>query len=145
MNFAFYGQAVTTDRQQARRIHDRQVADAAVRVAAVGGQVVRDFFDVYADPFRAWRHRRHGRRLLAELADPGRGFDAVVISDTRTAFSSYEYDLVLWQCTMHNVQLWVPEIEGPVLEDNAQHQITMMTLFCGASPPWPLAPAAGQG
>jgi len=146
MNFAFYGQAVTTDRQEARRIRDQQVADAAARVAAVGGQIVRDFFDVYPDRHRAWRHRRHARRLLAELADPeGRGFDAIIVSDTRTVFgSSYEYDLILWLCGLRQAQLWVPEIEGPVVEDHVVDVRIMMELFWGMAPPWPPAPQAGE-
>jgi hypothetical protein len=37
VNFALYGQAVTTDHQQARTIHDQQVADAAARADTHGG------------------------------------------------------------------------------------------------------------
>ncbi|MDQ7905933.1 recombinase family protein [Phytohabitans sp. ZYX-F-186] len=142
MNFAFYGQAVTTDRQQARTIQARQVADATARVASLGGHIVREFFDIYPDRHRAWRHRRQAARLLAAFTDPGRGFDAVVVSDTRSAFSPYQYDLVLSLCTRHGVQLWLPEIDGPVASNNAGHDRIMMELFWRTVPPPLLGPAA---
>jgi hypothetical protein len=134
MNFAFYGRAVTTDRQQARTIHDQQVADAAALVASLGGRVVHDFFDTYPDRHRTWRRRRHATRLLTALADPRRSFAAIIVSDTRTALSPYQYHLVLSLCTNHGVQLWLSEIDGPFASNNTEHERIMMELFWEPQP-----------
>jgi hypothetical protein len=135
MNFAFYGQAMITDRQQARPIRARQLADATTRVEAHGGRIVRTYFDIYPDRFRAWRYRRQAARLLAAVEDQQRGFAAIIISDTRTAFPFYHHfdDVQQW-CVHHDVQLWVPEIDGPADRYNFQHALIMATLLWGQVP-----------
>jgi hypothetical protein len=99
MNFAFYGQAITTDRQQARTIHARQLADATTRVEAQGGRVVRDYFDTYPDRLRAWSYRCNAAQLLAAIENPQHGFAAIIIGDTCAAFPLYHhYDDVQHWC-----------------------------------------------
>jgi hypothetical protein len=122
MKFAFYGQAITTERRTARPIHVQQRADATDRVARHGGQIVADYFDVYPDGRRAWQHRRQAHQLLRAIEDPKRGFDAVVIGDTASALTPAEYDDLLALCGEYGVQLWLPEVDGPVDPDNEEHQ-----------------------
>lgn len=138
MNFAFYGKAITTDPQQARTIHDRKSRTPPPASPPSADASFATFLDTYPDRHRTRRHRRHAARLLTALADPRRGFDAIIISDTRTALSPYQYDLVLSLCTQHGVQLWLPEIDGPVAPNNTEHERIMMELF------WETAPAAKQ-
>jgi hypothetical protein len=52
--------------------------------------------------------------LLAALADPDRGFDAVVIGSHERAFSGNQYSLVAPLLASHGVQLWMPELGGRV-------------------------------
>jgi hypothetical protein len=130
MKFAFYGQAITTDWRTARPIHAQQLADATGRIARRGGQIVADYFDVYPDGRRPWRHRRQAHQLLHAIEDPQRGFDAIVIGDTGSALTPAEYDDLLALCGEYGVQLWLPEVDEPVDPDNEEHQeIIMETLW----------------
>jgi site-specific DNA recombinase len=122
MNFAFYGQATTTDRPGARTIHTRQLADATTPVQAHDGRIVAEYFDVYPDRLTALRHRRRARHLLHAIEDGQRRFDAIVIGDSRTALTAMQYDGLLWLCTQHGLQLWLPEIDQPVDPDSDVHQ-----------------------
>jgi predicted site-specific integrase-resolvase len=113
MNFAFYGQATTTDRGAARLVRARQRAEAATRVQRLGGQIVAEYFDVYRDRYTGLSYRRQAHRLLHAIEDERRAFDALVIVDTRTALTAMQYDDLQFICHEHNVQLWVPH--GPVV------------------------------
>jgi hypothetical protein len=73
--------------------------------------------------------------MLQAIENPQRDFDAVVIGDTQTALTAVQYEDLLWICTRHGVQLWVPEIDEPVEPDNDAHQEIMKYLFWGP-PPW---------
>ena len=60
----------------ASRARQREQAWAVVRGL---GQVVGEFFDADQSRMVAWGHRPEAARLVAQLADPGRGWDAVVV------------------------------------------------------------------
>jgi hypothetical protein len=92
MNYAFYGQATTTDRRAARLERTRQRAEAAARVQRLGGQIVADYFDVYRDRFTSLAHRRQGHRLLRAIEDEYREFGALIIVDTRTTLTAMQYE-----------------------------------------------------
>ena len=64
-----------------------------------------------------WKRRPRGRRLLAALADPDRGFDAVVIGEPQRAFYGNQFGLTFPLFTHYGVQLWVPEVGGPIDPD----------------------------
>ena len=75
--FAFYGRVSTEDWQdpvmsQARQ---REQAEALIRGH---GQIVAEFFDVGLTRKLAWACRPQSAALVAQLADPDRGWDAVV-------------------------------------------------------------------
>ena len=122
MNFAFYGQAITIGRRAARPIHAQQLADATARVSRHDGTIIADYFDVYPDRLRAWRHRRQAARLLKAIEDPNRTFDALVIGDTGTALTAMQYQDLLALCTACEVRLWLPEVGEAVDPDNEEHQ-----------------------
>jgi site-specific DNA recombinase len=131
MNYVFYGLAPTTDRRAARALQTDQLADASRRMQRHGGHLVADYFDVYPDKLRAWRHRRQGRRLLQAIQDEQRGFDAVTIGNTISALTASGYDELLWLCTEHSVRLWLPEIDEPIDPTNQGHHEIVSALFWG--------------
>lgn len=134
MNYAFYGQAITTDRAAARLDRARQRAEAAARVQRVGGRIVVEYFDVYRDRYTGLGYRRQARRLLAATQDEKRAFDALIIADRYTALTANQYGDLLFICHEHGFQLWLPEIDEAVDADNPEHQAVMMDLFWGPAP-----------
>jgi site-specific DNA recombinase len=57
----------------------------------------------------AWSRRPQAAALLAALADPGRGFDAIVIGEYERAFYGSQYSLMAPLFEHYGVQLWMPE------------------------------------
>ncbi len=58
-----------------------------------GGQIVAEYFDVDKSRSIPWQRRPYATALLAELKNPGRGFDAVVIGEPHRAFYGNQYGL----------------------------------------------------
>jgi hypothetical protein len=59
-----------------------------------------------------WARRPQAAALLAAMADPGRGFDAVVVGEYERAFHSSQYALMAPLFEHYGVQLWMPESGG---------------------------------
>src|SRR3984957_13042968 len=78
--FAFYGRVSTEDWQDpvTSRARQRQQAEALVRGRGV---IVAEFFDTGQSRSVAWGRRPQAAALLAQLADLGRGWEAVVIGE----------------------------------------------------------------
>jgi hypothetical protein len=55
------------------------------------GVVVAEFFDVGQSRTVAWGRRPEAAALVAQLADPGRGWDAIVIGEYERAFYGSQY------------------------------------------------------
>jgi hypothetical protein len=53
-----------------------------------GGVIVVEYFDVDDSRSIPWQRRPYATALLAELRNPSRGFDAVVIGEPHRAFSA---------------------------------------------------------
>jgi DNA invertase Pin-like site-specific DNA recombinase len=85
LRFAFYGRVSTEDWQDpvTSRARQRGQAEALVRGH---GQVVTEFFDEGQSRSVAWGRRPEAARLLAQLADPDRSWDAVVAGEYERAF-----------------------------------------------------------
>jgi DNA invertase Pin-like site-specific DNA recombinase len=83
-------------------------------------------------PASPGRCRGSAARLLADLAGPGRGFDAVVIGEPQRTFCGNQCSLVMPVFTHHGVELWVPEVGGPVDPDSEAHDL-IMPVFGGLS------------
>ena len=81
MRFAFYGRVSTKDWQDPVTSRARQQDHAAALVAGPG-QIVAEFFDVGESRTLPWTRRPQAADLVAALADPDRGWDAIVIGDT---------------------------------------------------------------
>jgi len=78
LRFAFYGRVSTEDWQDPVTSRARQRAEAAALVAG-HGLIVAEFFDAGQSRVLPWTRRPQAAALVAALADPDRGWDAVVI------------------------------------------------------------------
>jgi len=113
LRFAFYWRCSTEDHQDPVTSRAWQLGQA---LATVGGEgrIVVEFSDVGKSRSMSPLLRPGSAALLAALADPNRGFDAVVIGSNERAFSGNQYSLVAPLLASHGVQLWMPELGGRV-------------------------------
>jgi site-specific DNA recombinase len=79
-----------------------------------------------------WQRRPEAAALLAELKNPGREFDAVVIGEPHRAFYGNQYGLTFPLFDHYGVPLWVPEVGGPIDPANEAHDL-VMSVFGGMS------------
>jgi Resolvase, N terminal domain len=90
LRFAFYGRVSTEDWQDPVTSRARQ-RDQAVALVAGHGRIVAEFFDTSYSRTLAWAGRPQAAALVAALADPDRGWDAVVIGEYERAFYGGQY------------------------------------------------------
>ena len=78
LRFVFYGRVSTEDWQDpvTSRARQREQAEALVRGHGV---IVAEFFDAGQSRTVAWGRRPEAAALVALLADPDRGWEAIVI------------------------------------------------------------------
>lgn len=129
--FAFYGRVSTEDMQDpvASRLWQLDRARATLPADA---QIVAEYFDVDHSRSLPWARRPEASRLLSSLADPGRGFSAVVIGEPARAFHGNQYSLTFPLFVHYGVGLWVPEVGGRIDPDSDAHDL-MMQLYGGMS------------
>ena len=132
MRFAFYGRVSTEDQQDPESSKQWQLHRSRQLVEPVGGVVVAEFFDVGQSRSLPWKRRPEAARLLSALANPDRGFDAVVIGEPQRAFYGNQFGLTFPVFTHYGVGLWVPEVGGAVDPGSEAHDL-VMTLFGGMS------------
>ena len=105
----------------------RQQAQAAVLVAG-HGRIVASFFDIGQSRTLAWARRPQAAALVAALADPERGWDAIVIGEYERAFYGGQYASMAPLFEHYGVQLWMPEVGGRVDYHAEDHEQTMLAL-----------------
>ena len=129
LRFAFYGRVSTEDWQDpaTSRARQREQAEALVRGYGV---IVAEFFDAGQSRSVAWGRRPQAAALLAQLADPGRGWEAVVIGEYERAFYGSQYASVAPLLEHYGVQLWMPEAGGMVdyACEHDEHAMTVLGL-----------------
>jgi hypothetical protein len=130
--FAFYGRVSTEDQQDPDSSRGWQLRRSRELIESHGGAVVAEFFDVGQSRSVPWKRRPEAARLLELFGDPGRGFDAVVIGEPQRAFYGAQYALTFPLFEHYDVELWVPEVGGPVDPGSEAHDL-VMTLFGGMS------------
>ncbi|MDG4799919.1 recombinase family protein [Micromonospora sp. WMMD980] len=127
LRFAFYGRMSTVEHQD--RVTSRHWQwDCAIELVAAHGVIVAEYFDIGCSRRRSWRQRPQAAALLAALDDPDRGFDAIVIGEYERAFSTNQLQHLAPVLEQHGVQLWLPEMHGPVDHQNPTHQALIMML-----------------
>ena len=132
MRFAFYGRVSTEDAQDPTSSRAWQKRRAQDLIRAVEGDIVAEYFDIGQSRSLPWKRRPETSRLLADLADPERGWNAVVIGEPARAFYGGQFALTFPIFTHYRVQLWVPEVGGAVDPGSEAHDL-VMTLFGGLS------------
>jgi site-specific DNA recombinase len=132
LNFAFYGRVSTEDNQDPESSLNWQLSLACTLITPRRGVIVERFFDVGQSRSLPWQRRREASRLLAALRNPQRGFNAVVIGEPHRAFYGNQFGLTMPLFSHYGVQLWVPEVGGPIDPDNEAHEL-VMSVFGGMS------------
>lgn len=107
LRFAFYGR-VSTEEYQDQASSARWQMDFANELVAGRGRMVAEFFDIGCSRRLPWPNRPRAAALLAAVADPGRGFDAIVVGEYERAFYGEQLLQMAPIFERHGVQLWLP-------------------------------------
>jgi site-specific DNA recombinase len=127
LRFAFYGRVSTEDWQDPVTSRARQLAQAVMLVAG-RGVIAAEFFDTGQSRVLAWPRRPQAAALVAALADPDRGWDAIVIGEYERAFYGNQYASMAPLFEHYGIQLWTPEVGGRVDWHAEDHEQTMLAL-----------------
>jgi DNA invertase Pin-like site-specific DNA recombinase len=127
LRFAFYGRVSTEDYQDPVTSRARQREQGAVLVAG-HGRIVAEFFDIGLSRTLAWGRRPRAAALVAALADPERGWDAIVIGEYERAFYGGQYASMAPLFEHYGVNLWMPEVGGRVDGAAEDHEQAMLAL-----------------
>lgn len=123
----------STDDQQSPEDSKRWQLDTATRlVVPAGGIIVATYHDIDVTRELPWARRPEASRVLADAANPARGWTALVIAEPQRAFSGGQFQLVFPQLTHYGIELWVPELGGRIDPDSEGHEM-LMGLFGGLS------------
>jgi len=125
LRFAFYGRVSTEDWQDPVTSRVRQLQQAVMLAAGVG-VVTAEFFDVGESRELPWARRPQAAALVAQFADPERGWDAVVIGEYERAFYGNQYASMAPLFEHYGVSLWMPEVGGQVDWHAEDHEQTMV-------------------
>jgi len=127
LRFVFYGRVSAEDWQDpvTSRARQREQAEALVRGHGV---IVTEFFDAGESRTVAWGRRLQAAALVARLADPGRGWDAIVIGEYERAFYGSQYAAMAPLFEHYGVQLWMSEAGGRV-DFASEHDEKTMTVL----------------
>jgi site-specific DNA recombinase len=90
--------------------------------------IVVEFFDIDKSRSIPPQRRPEASKLLAALADPNRGFEAVVVGEPQRAFYGNQFGNTFPLFAHYGVPLWVPEVGGPIDPDNEAHDMIMSTF-----------------
>src|SRR5215472_3634797 len=126
LRFAFYGRVSTEDWQDPVTSRARQLQQAAMLVSG-HGVITAEFFDTGESRTLPWAWRPQAA-LVRQLADPERGWDAVVIGEYERAFYGSQYASMAPLFEHYGIRLWMPEVGGQVDWHAEDHEETMVAL-----------------
>jgi site-specific DNA recombinase len=127
LRFAFYRRVSTEDWQDPESSRARQPQQAVMLTARVG-VIVEAFFDARESRVLPWARRPQAAALVAQLADPERGWDAIVLREYERAFYGSQYASMAPLFEHYGVSLWMPEVGGRVDWHTEDHEQTMLAL-----------------
>jgi len=125
LRFVFYGRVSTEDWQDpvTSRARQREQAEALVRGHGV---IVAEFFDAGQSRTVACGRRPEAAALVAQLADPGRGWDA--IGEYERAFYGSQYAAMAPLFEHYGIGLRMPEAGGRI-DFTSEHDEQTMTYL----------------
>lgn len=123
-----YGRCSTEDNQDPETSRGWQIGNVRKFVEPLGGQVVAEFFDIGQSRSVPWERRVEGARLLAELKNPRRGWDAIVVGEGTRCWFGNQFSLIAPKFAAYGVDLWVPELGGKYDPRNPSHKMLMCVL-----------------
>lgn len=135
LRFATYWRCSTEDNQdpETSRGWQYSVAQALVQMSAPpGSTIVAEYSDVGESRSIPWARRSGAGRLLADLKDPNRGWDALVVGEGKRCWYGSQFADVSPTITHYGVDIYIPELSGRYDPNNSNHY-TMMTLSGGMS------------
>ncbi|MFI1994898.1 recombinase family protein [Actinoplanes sp. NPDC020271] len=127
LRFAFYGRMSTSDYQHHATSYQWQF-DTALHLITGHGTIVAQFFDDGSPRSLDWHLRPQASALLAAITAPGRAFDAIVVGEFERAFYAGQLQRLLPYFIEHGIQVWLPEIGGPLDPVDPVHQALMLLL-----------------
>jgi site-specific DNA recombinase len=130
--FASWERVSTEDRQDPESSRAWQYSRGKSLIEPFGGVIVVEFFDIDKSRSIPPQRRPEASKLLAALADPNRGFDAVVVGEPQRAFYGNQFGNTFPLFAHYGVPLWVPEVGGPIDPENEAHDL-IMSVFGGVS------------
>jgi site-specific DNA recombinase len=130
--FASWGRVSTEDRQDPESSRAWQHARGNALIEPHGGVIVAEFFDIDKSRSIPPQRRPEASRLLAALANPNRGFEAVIVGEPQRAFYGNQFGNTFPLFEHYGVPLWVPEVGGPIDPKNEAHDL-IMSVFGGVS------------
>jgi site-specific DNA recombinase len=89
---------------------------------------VAEFFDIGCSRRVPWARRQQAARLLEAVASPDRRFDAIIVGESERAFTGTQLLRLAPLFLAHGVQVWLPELDGPVDLTDPVHQALIMQL-----------------
>jgi site-specific DNA recombinase len=127
-----YARTSTADQQNPEESLRWQL-EAARALTASRADIVDVVHDKDTSRSQPWSQRREASGLLRQLSDPTRGWSGIVVGEPQRAFGDTgQVQNVLAQLNHYSVQLWVPELQGPVDPNSEIHDI-ILSLFGGLS------------
>lgn len=130
--FAAYLRTSTEDNQSPQDSRRWQLSLADQLIGPKQGGIVAVYHDIDVSRSLPWSRRPEASRLLADVTDPARGWKRIVIGEPQRAFSGAQFQLVFPVLSHYGVELWVPEVGGPVDPDSEAHDL-VMSMFGGLS------------
>jgi DNA invertase Pin-like site-specific DNA recombinase len=129
---ASYGRCSTEDNQDPETSKGWQLRNARKFVEPLGGVVVANFFDIGQSRSVPWERRQDASKLLAELKNPNRGWNGVVVGEGTRCWFGNQFSLIAPRFEAYGVDLWVPELGGKYDSRNPSHKM-LMSLLGGMS------------
>ena len=120
-----YARTSTDDNQSPEDSKRWQIAVGTSLVAG-RAEIATIVHDTDVSRALPWDRRPQASRLLADMADPDRGWDGIVIGEPQRAFgNAVQYQTVAAAMEYHRVSLWVPEVGGQVDFNSEAHDIVL--------------------
>ena len=127
-----YARTSTADQQNPKESLRWQL-DAARTLTAGRAEIVEVVHDVDTSRSLPWSQRPQASALLGQLPDPRRNWSGIVVGEPQCAFGDTgQVQTVLAQLHHYGVELWIPELQGPVDPNSEIHDI-ILSLFGGLS------------